>query len=305
MKQLIKAAIVYVAQLPSVEALEDHLAENTFAEIEVGSPQTRSTGFVDPSISGLVTEFPGGLAFRVRIDEKIIPGSAVQKEVTRRAKLEEGISGRKPGKKERAIIKDEVLYDFAKTAFTRTTAITCFYQRDTGYLIIPVTSQKIADTCTSLLVGAVGSMKTETVNVSNVKHGLTTRMKSWLGGDEFAFGCFHPQGEAALAQEKRKVAVKMGGLQAASSGLNEALSGGFEVTSLGFCINGETEFRLTQDFRLKGIEFAHPPTDEDDSFIAEAAIEVRGVSEIVTELVNLLSYKEDVDGETTLEGGAA
>ena len=289
MKQLIKAAIVYVAQLPSADALAEHLAEMAFTELQ--PTQTRSVGFVAPSMGGLVTEFPGGLAFRVRIDEKIIPASAVQKEVAKRAEAWE-LTGQKAGKKVRQDLKDDVLLDFAKTAFARTSAITCFYERETNYLIVPTTGRRLSDMITSALVGAVGSVKTETINVSNVKHGLTKRLTDWLGGEDSSFGPFDPCGEAALAQEKRKVTVKMGGLQAASSGLKEALAGGFEVTSLGFTHDGQTEFRLTHDFHLRGIEFSHPPTEEDDLFIAEAALEVSAVSAIVAELCDMLGYAE-------------
>ena len=166
MKQLIKAASIYKAEVPSADALEVHLAENTFAEMSDLS--VRSVGFVPPSEGGLVTEFPGGLAFRVRIDEKIIPASAVQKEVSKRADSLQDLTGRKPGKKERAEIKDQVYFDFARTAFTRTTCVTCFYERDSGFLIVPTTSTRVSSIVTSALVGAVGSVKTETINVSSV-----------------------------------------------------------------------------------------------------------------------------------------
>lgn len=76
MKQLIKAATVYVADIPiDADTLHNHLAEKPFTECL--QMQTRSVGFVPPSEGcSLVAEFPGGIAFRVRIDEKIIPGSA-------------------------------------------------------------------------------------------------------------------------------------------------------------------------------------------------------------------------------------
>lgn len=298
MKQLIKSATVYRAELPSAEALAENLEASPFVELEPS--HLRSVGFVDPSESGLVTEFPGGLAFRVRIDEKVIPGSVVAKHVARETAKRADEYGRKPGKKERAEIKEEAFIVLAQTAFARTHAITCFYEQATGFLIVPTTSKRLTDTIVSALVQAVGSVKTETINVSNVKHGLTTRLKSWLADDDGAFGPFAPCGEAALQQDSRKITVKMGELLAAKSALDEALAGGFTVNALGFTYKGDTEFRLTHDFRLKGIEFSHPPTDEDDLFVAEAAIEVRAVSEILTELCDMLAYEDVPAGEESL-----
>lgn len=299
MKQLIKAAIVYNAEIPADPAvLHNHLAEKSFAEIL--QLQTRSVGFVPPVDGcGLVAEFPGGLAFRVRIDEKIIPASVVQRDLVEVIENILEFEGRKVGKKERAELKEGIYINLAAHAFARTAMITCFYEIATMYLIVPTTSKRLSDIVLSQLVQAVGSVKTTTINVSGIQSGLTTRLTTWLqdAGGTDVFGAFEPCGEVALSQEKRRVTVKMGDLQAATSGLNEALASGFRVTSLGFTHKGETEFRLTDDFHLKGIAFAHPPSEEDDVFGAEAALEVAAVSRIVTELCALLAYKDETAAE--------
>ena len=301
MKQLIKAATVYKAELPTSDALAKHLAEKPFTECQ--PHEIRSHGFVTVTEDNLVVDFPGGLALAARIDTKVIPTSEIAKETKKLTERFTEIGGRKPNKSERADIKEAAILSLAKTAFVKTAIIRVFYHRATGYLIIPTTSAKLCDQITSMLVQAVGSVKTETIHVSNVKHGLTTRLKNWLGhqsgqfSDGHDFGVFEPRGEVALAQEKRKISIKMGGLQAASSGLNEALAGGFEVTSLGFTFSGETEFRLTHDFKFKGIEFAHPPSEEDDVFGAEAALEVGAFTQIISNLTELLAYQEEAEAQ--------
>lgn len=307
MKQLIKAAIVYKATIPTdATALHNHLAEQSFTDLL--QLEIKKAGFIPPTDScRLVAEFPGGLAFRVRADEKIIPVSAIHKEVNRLADEIQKTTGRKPGKKERAELKEQALVTLAAHALARTSALTCFYDIDSGYLIVPTTSKKLADIAVYLLVHAVGSVKTETINVSDVKHGLTTRLKTWLQSEgEEGFGRFEPCAEVALAQEDRRITVKMGSLEGARQGLEDALSKGFAVTSLGLTLDGETEFRLTENFRLKRIQFVHEPTDADDVFAAEAMLEVRAVVEVVTELCTMLAYKEpEGDGEAqTVEGGA-
>ena len=292
MKQLIKSATVYSAELPATEHLEQHLQENAFAEMT--DLQIRAVGFVAFD-SGLYTApFPCGVAFKVRIDEKIIPASQVEKETERLALETQRLTGRKPGKKERKELKDAALLSLAPRAFPRTAVVTCFYERGTQYLIVPTTSKKLSNTITSTLVHATASMKTTTINVSDVKKGLTARMKNWLSNDDEAFGEFSPSGDAALAIEKRRITVKMGNLQAAREGLQEAISKGFGVTSLGLQhIDSGVEFRLTDNFKFKGVVFVHDPAQGDeDLFEAEAAIEVSSFSKVVTELCSMMAYQE-------------
>lgn len=298
MKQLIKAAIVYKAHVPvDRSALHNHLAEKSFAEILL--TQSLSVGFVPPRDDcGLVTEFPGGLAFRVRIDEKILPASAIRRELDQRVAFIFKSSGRKVGKKERAEIKEYVTLDMLARAFVKTSELMCYYQIATNLLIVPTTSRKLAGMMVSQLVQAVGSVKTETIHVSDVKGGLTTRLKNWLDHEsgEFStgegFGVFHPCGDVALAQAERRVTIKMDALQAASSALNEAIGQGFGVTSLGLADEDGNEFRLTEQFHLKRISLTTKPEDQDDLFAAQAALEVSAVGGIVTKLCDLLGYEE-------------
>ena len=83
MKQLIKSATVYSAELPATEHLEQHPQENAFAEMT--DLQIRAVGFVAFDSGIYTAPFPGGVAFKVRIDEKIIPASQVEKETERLA----------------------------------------------------------------------------------------------------------------------------------------------------------------------------------------------------------------------------
>ena len=297
----IKAAIVYKAEIPTDNTvLHNPLAEKEFQPLQPLELVSRGFVPVDETEHGclLAVAFPGGLAFRLRIDEKIIPASVVNAEVAKACDEIRAKAGRKPGKKERSEIKDGVLADLAQRALVRTTAsITCYYHTESGYLIIPTTSKKIADACTSMLVHAVGSVKTQTINVSDVKHGLTTRLKQYLDDEECgAFGPFQPCDEAALADTmKRKVSVKMNYLPMAREGLTVALTQGFNVMSMGFHWNG-VDFRLTEEFRLRGIEHPTHQDDGDVTWAAEAAIQTKAVADIVNELVELLSYKKPEAG---------
>lgn len=293
---MIKSASIYKAEIPvDVDTLTAHLSEKAFTELM--QFETRKAGFVPVSdTTGLVAPFPGGFAFRVRIDEKVIPSSTVRAEVAKAVAMVEQQDERKPGRKERAEIKEAVLADIASRALVRTAAsVTCFYHAASQYLIVPSTSAKITDTCTSLLVQAVGSVKTSTINVSDVKHGLTTRLTNWLRDeDSGAFGEFYPCDEAVLESEKRRLALRMTSLQMSHRALTEAIEMGFTVTSMGFTFNG-LDFRLTDKFKLRSLHTAPIEGEEETTWESEAAAESERVKGVVDELVKLLSYEKPAE----------
>jgi recombination associated protein RdgC len=307
MKQIIKAAIVYQADFGvNAATLNEKLAEHTFKECEPN--QIRSIGFVPVSEGDALTaEFKNGFAFRVRIDQKQIPGAVLQAKTDELSEGFQQLELRKPSKTERETLKDEALYVLATQAFPRTAIITCFYQQTTGYLIVPTTSKHLAGCITSALVQATGSVKTETIHVSDVKHGLTTRLNEWINGDAEAFGVFEPCAEAALQQGDRKISIKMGSLEGTNLAIKEALAAKFNVMSMGFTHDGQTEFRLTKEFRLKGIEFAHTDNEDDEapSFYAQATLEVDAVSAVITDLVEMIGHGEEEGSDEPQEAANA
>ncbi|MCF8208500.1 MAG: recombination-associated protein RdgC [Rhodoferax sp.] len=293
MKNLIKSAIVYNAELPSAEKLESHLEEAGFTDL--APVQALGLGFVPRLDHGTFVEtFPGGFAFTVRVDQKVVPGSIVNAETVKEVQRILTSEGRKVGKHERRGIKASILDRMLVTAFVRTSLVTCFYFPARKYLIIPTTNAKLAGQITGELVNAVGSVKTTTIHVSEVKKGLTKRLQQWLDGEQPAFDQYQPSDEVTLVSEKRKVTVKMSDLEDARKGLEEVLDQGFQVKSVGFTLESGTDFKLTDEFRLKGIRFVHEIDKElADPFTTQATLEVAEVAGIIDVLCEMFVYKEE------------
>lgn len=293
MKQLIKSATIFNAELPDAATLREHFSEDLFTEAL--SLQAMSIGFVPRvEFGGIVEEFAGGVAFTVRIDTKLVPSSVVKAEVNQRAKVIEAETGRKPGKRERAEIKDQVTVDFLARALTRTTLVTCYHETETNFLIVPLTNKALAGRIVSLLVNSVGSVKTTTINVAEVKGGLTTRLKQWLDGDVDAFSGLDPTNEVMLEQGDRTVTVRMSDLTSASAALKEAMASGFTVKALGLQFSSGLALKLTDSFQMRGIKAPNLITDEgeDDMFAAQAVLEVNALAEAVTFLCEMFGYAE-------------
>ena len=291
--KLIKNAQIYKIDLPSAKALEQHLTEKRFIdpmELEHGS-----IGFIMRDGMKYVDQFVGGMAFTVRVDEKIIPVSAVNSEVQKRAEAIFLRNGYHIGRKQRSEIKDEVVFDFRRKALLKTSIITCFYDTSKNHLFVPTTSLTLAGQITALIVRAVGSVKSETIHISALKHGLTTRLLNWLAHDDEAFSSFVPCGEVVLFAAGQKVSIKMDELANASDGLTKALKDGFMVKSLRFWSGNDVGFTLTSDFSFRSIEFpdsAEAGNDE-DLWLHEASVQVLNLSRIIDELCTMMSYVEE------------
>lgn len=307
----IKNAIVYKATIPSNAAdLHNHLAEKPFTPPL--STQSGSSGFVPPFDEGcsLVREFTGGMVFTLRHDEKIIPSSAVNAEVKAHVRKLAAEQGRRISKAERADIKDVIYAEMCAKALVRTTQINCFYHRDSKFLIVATSSKKMADIATSLLVHAVGSVTTETIHVSDVKGGLTARLKAWLpdpdnevDGDIDAFGAFEPCGEVSMVDAaKQKISVKVESLNSTENALRDAIKGGYSVTSMRLEKCG-LSFRLTSDFHLRAIDI--PTTLVPDAVEVDIEWEVINAVDFIHDLCKMFSYKAPEQSAEATEAEAA
>lgn len=302
----IKNAITYKAQLPAAEHLRQNLATMPFTELT--RQQWDSLGFVKiAAADDYVVEVPGGLVFALRYDKKAITPKLINSETNKRIdKLEEN-EARKVGRKERQAIKEMTTDELVANALTETVAVVhCLYDIEEQLLYLPVSNKQLADRIISRLIHAVGSLRTQTINISDIKMGLTTRLRDWLNGKEDAFGDQLTMGQSvmvtrATAESSESIIFVMDDLAQADTGLREALDTGFEVNHIRMS-SGILGFKLTSDFHLKGISFdAEPDPDAGDDFLSlfkhEAGIHIIALRQVIKALCELLGYKPPEQAE--------
>lgn len=297
MSQLIKSTSVYTAHLPVAENLEGAISESAWTPIEINSTQLSAHGFSAFDSGQFVRQFPGGLAFRFTLEDKIIPGKVIKDELRKRVEAVRADTGRKAGKKEKREIRENVVDDLARQAFTSVETVEAYYNPETKWLVIPSTKRKLCDKLVSALVFACESVKTETIHVSDVAMGLTTRLTQWLEGEEEAFGVFDPCGTVELAQDDRRLRVKMASLSQAEEGLRTALRQGFRVKTMALRHGGKTEFSLTEDLKAKGLIFVtqpEPSDEQEDAWTPQIAVEFADTCDVISDLIDMFS-KETTD----------
>jgi recombination associated protein RdgC len=306
---LFKSAVVFSAELPAIDAMLNHLAEIPFGP--VGEASVSRAGFIRNIATGeLVTPIEGGYSFSVRLDEKILPASAVSRAVNDAiqayaddneltvADLDEDLIG---------LLKEQTLSKLIANALIKTTVVNAFYSESAQYLIVPTTSKPLAQTVMGLLIKAVGSVKTSTIHVSNIKGGLTTRLKNFLGmdgedSDETAFDGFKLGASCLLKLKSDKAKFDMGDLTEASAGLREALTGEMEVELMELIHEG-VAFKLTHDFKLRGVQFLAELTEDEAEKLEEAdsafawrlvaATQLLQVVALIDALCQLFEYKRE------------
>jgi len=262
------------------------------------------SGFVavEP-IGDLVAEFPGGYAFSLRYDEKIVPGSVVKDELKKRVAHYEKSNGHKPGHKTIRELKADVVVTLCAKALVRTKVITALYHIEKQLLIVPSTSKRMKGILMGQLVRVVGSVKTTTINVSKARGSLTTRLASYItGADLLAFEGFDLNGRVTLTgvESSNKTMFDLDDLDNATNGISEALNAGNQVAEIALGMLG-VNFRLAADFTLKGIKFdegsiaEQEDTDPVEVFKHEAGEQLHMVTAIVGELCTMFGYKPTVD----------
>lgn len=310
----IRNAIVFKASLPSVEALAAHLAEMPFKPI--GETLVASHGFIPNSITAeLVTPLEGGLSFTFRRDEKILPAVAVRAAIAEAvAAVEEEqdcvLEGDELGK-----LEEEIRSRLIGKALHGSRVVTCFYHTDSRILFVPTTNRRLANTALGALVQACGVVETSTIHISELKHGLTSRLRDYFEGElPDAFGGFR-LGDAVLMKGKAgTVSVDLDNLDHARQAVIDALSLELSVERLQL-VREQVAFKLTKEFRLCGITFLAEPTEEEleaqsdwDAAFRwrhERAVQMLQLVDVIEQLCLVFRYQENNPGpEKSAKGGS-
>lgn len=311
--QQIKNATVYAADLPNAEQLAEQLSQLLFKPIL--STHISSTGFVANDITRqLVTAIPGGFSFTIRRDEKIIPQDEINKACNIRLKAIEQLQQRKPTKAEKEAIRDGVIADLATKAFSKTKLVRCYYHETDKRLYVDTVSPSLAGICIGVLVHTIGKLQTHTLHVSDLRHGLTTRLKSYIDETQEtkgqAFGNLIVGDEVFLKRDAGgdEFAAKKVDVQV-SREIREALENGCQVTAIRF-EDGAMSVRLTQDFKLQSIKWTEPEPLETDEvpdpvndWITEAGMQLSVLNGFTTSMLGMFEVEPETDDGPGEEDG--
>lgn len=307
---MLKNAIVLKALLPDVALLRQQLESAEWGPI--ADTEFYRAAFVPALAEDMVAEFPSGFALYMRCEEKIIPKGTIAEAVFKRATELEAERGDTLEDEERDKLYADVSMEICKQAFVKTKYIRAFYHIESEFLFINTTSTGDVSRFMGTLVKLAGKVQTVTIHISAIKNGVTTRLEQLISSngntdeDVFPFGRLATDDMARLRRklapgEPVEVVTYKGSWLADNDEVLNQLRLGFEVEEIGLTFPpAAMSFRLTHQFRFKGIDFAPLELEEYDGddgahdWRMNAMREVEGMVGVVTELCELMEYEQPV-----------
>lgn len=155
------------------EKLAAHLGAHPFTEMT--ALQESTFGWVPPfnDSEWYCDEVAGRLFFTAQLQEKILPSGVLNEELLKRVNAIEATEGRRPGAKERSVLKEEIRAELLPRAFHKTRRISAWIDSKRGWLVVNCASEKQSDHFTAMLREAIGSLPVVPQS-KQASHGLLT-----------------------------------------------------------------------------------------------------------------------------------
>lgn len=282
----------------------DGLEANRFAPI--GPTQTLSVGFVPPrgnEHDPLMETVAGHHILSVAIETKSVPARVLQEKLDEACKHIEETTGRKPGKKERKALKEDLLLALLPTAFPKRVDIQLWIDPSRQRVIVGSTSTSKVDEVVTALVKSmdIGLQRLNTMRTP------ATSMRYWLlaNSEEDL-----PEGlaigrEAVLKSNGEDAAiVKFSNHYLMTPEVRQHIAEGKMPTALSLRIDDRTSFVLTEGGSLKKVLILDVPEskDDEDAFDADVAITTGTLGPVIDSLIAHMGGEGQLHPE---EGGAA
>lgn len=216
--------------LQSIDALEDN-------EVVDPTPTSwSSTGIVDLGGNEFAMDVQGAaMLVGVQFNERILPG-AVQKEkmLAKLAHIEEQ-TGRKPGKKEYAQIRDDVAFELLPQAFIKRKVVPIMFIKDK--VLVFTSSAKKADDAIALLYRVIGSddLFVPTLLSNRVVGNITGRLTELAkdGGHEGPLDERLETTSSVVLKGENKQTIRIKDKAVGSDDVSTLLKQSYDVASLG------------------------------------------------------------------------
>jgi recombination associated protein RdgC len=287
---------------PSLSRLESELQRLAFQPC--GPTQELSIGWIPTrgqDHGAMVESIDGQWILKLAIEKKAVPGGAVRAELETRVKAIEAERGRKPGRKEKSELKQEIVHAFLPRAFSKRSAHVVWIDAEQRVLVVAAGSMRAAEPVIQQLVDVMGVLKC-VLPLAPVSTSMApaTAMAEWLKAKEPPPNFTIDRDlELKHSGEDRSV-VRYARHTLELDEIGQHIEQGKLPTQLALTWNDKVSFVLTEQLAIrkidiKGVEDA--PKGE-DGFDADAAIATAELSGLLPELL------ESLGGEVEVHAGA-
>jgi recombination associated protein RdgC len=250
-----------------------------------------------------MVEIVGGQwILKLAVERKAVPAGAVRAELESRCKAIEAEQGRKPGRKEKSELKDEIIHAFLPRAFSKRSAHVLWLDPQARLLFVGASSSRAAEPVLKQLADAMAEIR-HVLPLAPLSTATSpaTAMAHWLTSQEPPAGFTIDRDlELKNAGEERSV-VRYARHTLELEEIGQHIQEGKLPTQLAMTWDGKVSFVLTETLVLRkldlhGVEEALGP---DKGFDADAAIATGEISLLFPQLLEALG------GELALGSPAA
>ncbi len=305
----LKNITAYKADISAAQDIEGAFSGNAFKKYD--QVMELNAGFIEnPHNYLFVTPLSGGIGFifSVKIVRRSVPASALSEELEKAVEEEEKRTGAKVLRKHRKEMKETLRQTMLAKAFDVTKVVHCVYHNESRLLIIDSGSQKDCDLIMSMIVSALGTIRTSTIHVDSLSQGLTTRLTSWLTEDDEAFDGFEVGGKCTLhrqGEESEHMSFELEDLRTDAANIEKAIDYHYQCTELELIDETGIRFTLTKGLKVRKIQHENVEReehhDEGQHFVHEASVRTVSIVNIMNELCAMFGYEEPAADATQEE----
>ncbi len=282
---------------PAQEALEAELQRLAFQPCDAS--QELSVGWVPPrgeEHGVMVESVAGHWILKMAVERKAVPAGAVRAELEARCKAIEAEQGRKPGRKEKSEIKEDIVHAFLPRAFSKRSAHTLWIDVANRLLVIGAGSTKAAEG----VIKQLGDVMAELKHVLPLApiHTATSpsaAMAHWLTSREAPAGFTGDRDLELKNPGEDKSVVRYTRHHLELDEIAQHIQEGKMPTQLALTWEGKVSFLLTELLVIKKIDMhgVEENLSKDDGFDADAAIATGELSALWPDLLQALGGELD------------
>lgn len=207
-------------------------------------------GFVAP-VKGderMVHEVNGLILATYQETARLLPGAVIKEELDERIQQIEAQEGRKPGRKERADLKDQITFELMPKAFTRSRRIPFLIDMMRHRIIIDGSGSR-AEQVVATLRKAVGDLP---VKPPGAEHAPAAAMTAWLRNPAILPAGLTLGDRCELkADSDAGASVRFTAMDLGCDEILAHLDTGMAVVKLNLCWNDACEFDLSDTLEIK------------------------------------------------------
>lgn len=293
---------------PVHKTLNDCFEAHAF--VPCGATQEKSTGWIPPrghDNGALLESVAGQWILKLKTETKVLPADVLKRAVDEKAAQIEISTGRKPGKKERRELSDDIRLDLLPMAFTKVRTTLVWIDPAAQLLVIDSASQHCVDEVVTALIKSVDGLVLQLVNTQMAP---ASAMAQWLV-DKEGPADFSIDRECELkASDESRAVVKYGRHPLDIDEVGDHIRLGKIPTRLALTWNDRVSFVLTDSLQLKKLEildvvFEGERAESADAFDADVAIATGELRKLIPELIATLGGEVEAQPKVEATGTPA